>query len=84
MVYGNGDVGMVGEACVSLAPMKWRKWALACAQVSCGGVVCVIGRGKEVSVGIVECTAGKMGHFERQRSQLDIQLCVWRQDPVTM
>lgn len=54
-------MGLVGGANVSLAPLKWKKWALACAQVSCGGVVCVVGQGKEVSVGMVECTAGEMG-----------------------
>ena len=61
VVYSTGAVGMVGSNACSLAPSKKGEWSLVMAEVSCNGVVCVVGAGSEVTVGIAESADKQLG-----------------------
>lgn len=45
----------------ALVPTKTTKWTLVLAAVSGDGVVCVVGRGRDVTVGVVEAASGRVG-----------------------
>lgn len=60
LAHANGEVESVGGNTCALAPRTSKEWAFAMADV-CGNTVCVIGTGRDVTIGIAESADGQLG-----------------------